>query len=183
MSTTKSGEYRNPIDKLADEIVGRFRRGELPAASEYVALYPELAEEIRDLFPALVLMEQLKPRESERNVSLGSANGRELLERLGDYRILRYVGEGGMGIVYEAVRESLRSRVALKVMHPWLRDDARSVQRFQLEACSAAGLHHTNIVSVFDCGEQDGICYYAMQYIQGDSLDKVLADVRRLRAP
>ena len=83
-------------------------------------------------------------------------------ERLGDYRILRVIGAGGMGVVYEAEHESLKSRVALKVMHPRFRTDSAYLRRFHTEARSAARLHHTNIVPVFDYGEQDGICYYAM---------------------
>ena len=86
-----------------------------------------------------------------------------------------------MGVVYEAVRESLRSHVALKVMHPQFRDREKYLRRFRTEARSAARLHHTNIVSVFDYGVHDGVCYYAMQYIAGHSLDKILADVRQLR--
>jgi eukaryotic-like serine/threonine-protein kinase len=86
-----------------------------------------------------------------------------------------------MGAVYEAVRESLKSRVALKVMHPHFRASAEYLRRFHNEARAAAQLHHTNIVSVFDYGEHDGICYYAMQYIAGHSLHEILAEVRRLR--
>ena len=102
--------------------------------------------------------------------------------RLGDFVLLRRVGAGGMGIVYEAEHESLKSRMALKVMHPRFRADRAYVRRFQTEARSAAKLHHTNIVSVFGYGEQDGVCYYAMQYIVGVGLERVLEDVRRLRA-
>ena len=87
-----------------------------------------------------------------------------------------------MGVVYEAVRESLKSRVALKVMHPRFRASTGYLRRFHNEARSAAQLHHTNIVSVFDYCEHDGVCYYAMQYIAGHSLDQILADVRRLRS-
>ena len=101
---------------------------------------------------------------------------------MGDYRILREIGGGGMGIVYEAEHESLKNRVALKVMHPQFRADRAYVRRFQTEARSAAKLHHTNIVPVFDYGQQDGVCYYAMQYIDGVGLERVLEDVRRLRA-
>ena len=84
-------------------------------------------------------------------------------------------------MVYEAVRESLSSHVALKVMHPQYRNRPDYLRRFHIEARSAAHLHHTNIVSVFDYGEHEGICYYAMQYIAGQSLDKVLDDIRQLR--
>ena len=102
-------------------------------------------------------------------------------ERLGDYLILRRIGGGGMGVVYEAEHESLKSRVALKVVHPRFRADPKYLRRFHAEARVAAGLHHTNIVSVFDYGDHDGVCYYAMQFIQGQPLDRVLADIRRLR--
>ena len=103
-------------------------------------------------------------------------------ERLGDYQILRVIGTGGMGVVYEAEHESLKNRVALKVMHPRFRTDPTYLRRFHTEARSAARLHHTNIVPVFDYGEQDGICYYAMPLIAGVGLHQVLDDVRRLRA-
>lgn len=101
--------------------------------------------------------------------------------RLGDYRILREVGRGGMGIVYEAIQETLGRRVALKVL-PWHgRLDSGQLERFRLEARSAARLHHTNIVPVFDIGEHDGAHYYSMQFIHGTGLDVVLRDLRRLR--
>jgi eukaryotic-like serine/threonine-protein kinase len=87
-----------------------------------------------------------------------------------------------MGIVYEAEHESLKSRMALKVMNPRLQTDQSYRRRFQTEARSAAKLHHTNIVPVFDYAEHDGVCYYAMQCIEGVGLDRVLDDVRRLRA-
>jgi serine/threonine protein kinase len=104
------------------------------------------------------------------------------LERLGDYRIFRMIGDGGMGVVYQAVRESLHSHVALKVMHPRFRNRANFLKRFLNEARAAAHLHHTNIVSVFDYGTHDGVCYYATQYIAGQSLEDVPEYVRRLRA-
>jgi len=181
---SESTADRNPVELLAEEFADRLRRGEHPSLNEYVERYPEHADDIRELFPALALVEQFKPARQERNGSLAAsvpaAHG-SLPAQMGDYRILRYLGEGGMGVVYEAVRESLRSHVALKVMHPQYRNRPNYLRRFHTEARSAARLHHTNIVSVFDYGEHDGVCYYAMQYIAGQSLDKVLDDVRQLR--
>src|SRR5260370_27724891 len=88
-----------------------------------------------------------------------------------------------MGIVYEAVQESLGRHVALKVLpfHSLL--GPTRVERFRREAKAAARLHHTNIVPVFGVGEQDGIHYYAMQFISGQGVDDVLQEVRRLRDP
>jgi tetratricopeptide (TPR) repeat protein len=86
-----------------------------------------------------------------------------------------------MGVVYEAVQESLGRRVALKVLPAGALGDARHVERFQREARAAARLHHTNIVPVFAVGQDGGTHYYVMQYIEGRPLDEVLAELRRLR--
>jgi len=189
MSSDLSLSQVDPVDELAEEYLRRRRRGERPTAAEYAARYPEHAARILEIFPALELIEGLKPAPDEHlGLSGDLGGGGEPAassvgpRRLGDYTLLREIGRGGMGIVYEAEHESLKSRVALKVMHPRLRADRSYVRRFQTEARSAAKLHHTNIVPVFDYGEQDGVCYYAMQYIDGVGLERVLADVRRLRA-
>ena len=86
-----------------------------------------------------------------------------------------------MGVVYEAVQESLGRRVALKVLPRGTAAKSRYLERFAARPRSAARLHHTNIVPVFGVGEDKGTHYYVMQYIQGRSLDVVLAEVNRLR--
>src|SRR5262249_22234856 len=96
-------------------------------------------------------------------------------------RILREIGRGGMGVVYEAEQESLGRRVALKVLSSAALIDPKQVRRFEREARAAARLHHTNIVPVFGVGQQDGHHYYVMQFITGLGLDLVLDDLRRLR--
>jgi WD40 repeat protein/serine/threonine protein kinase len=169
---------------MAEEFAARHRRGERPALSEYVGRHPELADEIRDLFPALVMMEQLKPAARDATGEfVGGNDGREspTIDRLGDFRILREVGRGGMGVVYEAVQESLGRHVALKVLPMHGRIDPVQMERFRLEARSAARLHHTHIVPVHGVGEHDGVHYYAMQFIHGCGLDAVINDLRRLR--
>jgi serine/threonine protein kinase/WD40 repeat protein/tetratricopeptide (TPR) repeat protein len=180
VNAPESAHARDPLDRLAESFLARFRRGERPSLEEYAAANPELADDIRDLFPALVEIEQLKTPEQQ--PAIIDRKGRPKFSKLGDYQIGVQIGEGGMGVVYEAVRESLRSRVALKVMHERFRTRSDYVRRFLNEARSAAQLHHTNIVSVFDYGEHDGVYYYAMQYIAGHGMDRVLADVRRLRS-
>ncbi len=99
-------------------------------------------------------------------------------ERMGDFRILRVIGQGGMGIVYEAEQVSLGRRVALKVLPQALRLDATRKARFEREARAAAKLHHTNIVQVFGVGEHDGLPYYVMQLIDGRGLDMLLLELR-----
>ena len=86
-----------------------------------------------------------------------------------------------MGVVYEAVQQSLGRHVALKVLPASSLAGSSHLERFQLEARSAARLHHTNIVPVFGVGEQEGVHYYAMQFIQGQGLDEVFEELRRLR--
>ena len=185
MNPPESSPARDPVERLAESFLGRYRRGERPSIAEYVERHPELADDIRDLFPALVEMEGLKsdaggpPAWSEPR-GPAAAETEPPPAQLGDYRILRLLGAGGMGIVYEAERQSLRSHVALKVLLRRYRADSAFLRRFHNEARSAARLHHTNIVPVFDFGEQGGILFYAMQYIPGQGLDRVLDDVRRL---
>jgi serine/threonine protein kinase/WD40 repeat protein/tetratricopeptide (TPR) repeat protein len=180
---SNSSEDRNPIEALAAEFMERCRRGERPALSEYAARYPELAQDIRDLFPALVMIEDVRPGEADVTGGYTSPFALEdkKPQRLGDYRILREVGRGGMGIVYEAEQESLGRHVALKVLPPHALLNPTFRERFRREAKAAAKLHHTHIVPVFGVGECDGVHFYAMQFIRGEGLDKVLHDLRCLR--
>ena len=164
----------DPIGLLAEEFVERFRRGEQPSITDYCARHVDLAPRIRELFPRLLLIERFG---SGGDDSLGRLSGirwHTAPNQVGDYRILREIGRGGMGVVYEAVQESLRRHVALKVfpLHPGA--DDRYLARFYREARAAARLHHTNIVPVFEVGQDQAFCFIAMQFIQGHGLDAVL---------
>ena len=100
--------------------------------------------------------------------------------QIGDYRILREIGRGGMGVVYEAEQISLGRRVALKVLPRQVSGDRMIQERFRREARAAARLHHTNIVPVFEVGQDGDVRFYAMQFIQGLGLDAVIDELRRL---
>ncbi len=181
MSESTSGP--DLFNILADEFAERYRRGERPPLSEYIEKYPALASQIHELFPALLAIEQFG---SGADLATGLPAPRPetagpIPERLGDYRILREIARGGMGIVYEAVQESLGRHVALKVLPQYRMRDPNQLERFQREARAAAILHHTNIVPVFGVGEHDGVHHYAMQYIQGQGLDVVLGEVKQMR--
>jgi WD40 repeat protein/tetratricopeptide (TPR) repeat protein len=166
------------LDRLGEEFAARLRRGEQPSLKDYADRYPELADEIRELFPAMLKVEQVKEICYDRD----EAETRTLpLSQVGDYRIIREIGHGGMGVVYEAEQISLGRRVALKVL-PWqVAKDRTTLERFRREARASARLHHTNIVPVFEVGKDGEVCYYAMQFIQGQSLDSVIDELRRLR--
>ena len=99
-------------------------------------------------------------------------------KELGDFEILRELGRGGMGVVYEARQKSLNRRVALKVLASSLGLTAKAVMRFKREAEAAAKLHHTNIVPIYFTGEEDGVYFYAMELIDGPSLDQVIRHMR-----
>src|SRR5262252_5903307 len=111
MSTSGSEKYAL-LDQLAEEFAARFRAGERPSLKEYLDRYPDLADDIRELFPAMVEVEQAEGdrRETDEPVAESSR-----LEQLGDFHILRQIVQGGMGIVYEAEQLSLGRHVALKV--------------------------------------------------------------------
>ncbi len=167
---------RNAVEVLAEEFLSRCRKGENPTVSEYVERHPEHAEQIEELFPAMLLMERLKPHDTTGTLGPRPAGPSEPLERLGDFRIVREIGRGGMGIVYEAVQESLGRRVALKVLPPGSLSSKGRLERFRREAMATAGLHHQNIVQVFGVGEEGDTPYYVMQLIPGQGIDQILAD-------
>jgi tetratricopeptide (TPR) repeat protein len=100
------------------------------------------------------------------------------MRRLGDFEVVRELGRGGMGVVYEARQVSLNRQVALKVLGGGLGLSGQAVQRFRREAEAAAKLHHTNIVPVYATGEEDGTHFYAMELIAGPPLDRVLRQLR-----
>jgi WD40 repeat protein/serine/threonine protein kinase len=173
---SQPGSDHDPFDRVVESFLARLRAGERPTVEEYAARYPPFAELVRDLFPALLEMEAVRPPSAPPTRPAEAPP-----ERLGDYRILREIGRGGMGVVYEAVQESLGRHVALKVL-PARAADPDYLQRFGREARAAARLHHSNIVPVFGVGEDNGVHYYAMQFIAGQGLDAVIEEVRRLRA-
>jgi serine/threonine protein kinase len=151
--------------------------------SKYEARHPDLADDIRSLFPALMMMEEGRGcAEKPPTADPTPPSPEQVPRQLGQYRLLREIGRGGMGVVYEAVQESLGRHVALKILpsNPLMQPE--QLERFRREARAAARLHHTNIVPVFGVGEDQGIHYYAMQFIHGQGLNAVLDQVRCLRA-
>jgi WD40 repeat protein len=151
------------LAEQAAALAGQIRRGEV------VGPHDCGGEELRDLLPAIRLMAGWSMRTTRKNIP----------HHLGDFRLVRELRRGGMGIVYEAVQMSLDRRVALKVLPHSTAPDPRGLHRFQVEAQAAASLRHPHIVPVFATGSEDGIAYYAMQYIECRDLARVIDELRR----
>jgi serine/threonine protein kinase len=163
---------------LIAEITDKLQAGEAVDVEQHLANHPEWADRLRSLLPALEVMAHAQRSTGEAAAAHQSRDSEPHRGTLGDFRLLREVGRGGMGIVYEAEQVSLRRRVALKVLPLAGMMDPRHLQRFQNEAQAAAGLHHTNIVPVYFVGNERGVHYYAMQYIEGRDLASVMAQLR-----
>ena len=176
-----AGGPAGPVDR--DELLGEAieaylaqAEGGIPPDPEtFAAGYPGLGDDLLAALEGLALVKGL--------VGHPNGPGHRLEEgrRVAGYRIVRELGRGGMGIVYEAVHVGLDRPVALKVLGSQAAPDSSGRRRFLNEARTAAGLHHTHIVPVFDVGQVGGLCYYAMQRIEGSGLDRILRALRRDR--
>ena len=167
-----SDEASDPVlVDLVEELGHRLQQGGSSAAERFLTEHPGHAERLRALLPTIRAFADIGEKPAPATIPTV----------LGDFEIVRQIGEGGMGIVYEAVQRSLGRRVALKVLPRRADMPANSLERFRREAQAAARLHHTNIVAVFGVGEADGVHFYAMQFIRGAGLDTVLSRVRQLR--
>ncbi|MCA9054684.1 MAG: protein kinase [Planctomycetaceae bacterium] len=152
-----------------------------PLLPEYVARFPALRD--ADVEVLATEEELIRGRGQERRVQAErTPDAPPARIRLGDYRIVREIGRGGMGVVYEAEQVTLGRHVALKVLPTSALGNPELVSRFQREARAAAQLHHTNIVPVFGIGESEGEYFYAMQFIEGAGLDDLLKELQQLRA-
>jgi serine/threonine protein kinase/tetratricopeptide (TPR) repeat protein len=162
------------LDNLIEEFARKLQGGEPVTPEAYAREHPERGDELARILPAMVVLADLGSS-ANRGIptALPAAVG-----TLGDFRIVREVGRGGMGVVYEAVQISLGRRVALKVLPFAATLDARQLQRFKNEAQAAAHLQHSNIVPVYYVGCERGVHFYAMQYVEGQTL---AAAIRQLR--
>jgi eukaryotic-like serine/threonine-protein kinase len=168
---------------ILENYLDGLEQGDPPGPEEFVARYPEMApvlsEYVEELNQLHALGALVQPGQARSAAGQQSPSPER---QLGDFRIIREVGRGGMGIVYEAEQISLGRRVALKVLPFAATLDARQLQRFKNEAMAAAQLHHTHIVPVYGIGCDRGVHYYAMQFIDGQSLAGILGKLRGSRA-
>jgi serine/threonine protein kinase/Flp pilus assembly protein TadD len=198
------GDEDPALADLVEELTTRLQAGGLLDSDALAREHPAHAEQLRELLPALQALagagakSQISIHTAQTNLDVQTPISRRDGElgpgcdlkveawdfeprELGDFRILREVGRGGMGVVYEAVQLSLGRRVALKVLPFACALHPRQVQRFKNEAHAAAGLHHSNIVPVHAVGCERGVHFYAMQFIDGLTLATVIQEVRQSR--
>ena len=142
----------------------------------------DAAAELESLLPVIKRLESARRMQEERPAGLATL-GASRPKQLGDFRIIRQIGRGGMGVVFEAEQVSLGRTVAIKVLPQSMFQEDRQVDRFRVEAKLAASLHHTNIVPVFGFGEDQGYHFYVMQRIDGGGLDRVRLTGKSLPVP
>ena len=177
MSETPLHDRDERLGEAIEAYLELVELGTAPDADDFAGRYPDLKDDLRAALDGLAMVQGLVGE------SGGGAGGRlEAGRRVAGYRIVRELGRGGMGIVYEAVHVDLDRPVALKVLGMHSAPDSTGRRRFLNEAKTAAGLHHTHIVPVFDVGQVGGLCYYAMQRIEGCGLDRVVKALRKGRS-
>ena len=171
--------------RAVQEYLAELEAGRRPDRQAFAARFPDLSGGLAPYLDALDAVHGASPLLVQRSGSRPVATAEEPLpaEPLGDFSIVREIGRGGMGVVYEAVQLSLGRRVALKVLPLAATLDPRQLQRFHNEARAAASLHHLNIVPVYAVGSERSVHYYAMQLIEGQSLAALVEDLRRVEVP
>jgi hypothetical protein len=151
-------ESNSAVVRVLDAYLAALQAGQPADPDRLLADHPDLADALRPCLAALDFIHQTGQPTSDEPA------------RLGDFRIVRRIGQGGMGVVYEAEQLSLRRRVALKVLRFAGAASPEAIARFRREAEMVARLHHTNIVPIFAVGCEQGVHFFAMQLIDGKSL-------------
>src|SRR5579884_269874 len=186
---TDSGCPSNPARQLddprvveaLDEYLAALEAGKKLDRQEFLSRHSAIADALAECLEGMEALHQASSASQPSDGgSLTGAAGLQEGTPLGDYRLLREIGRGGMGVVYEAEQLSLGRRIALKVLPFALTLDPRQLQRFKNEARAAAQLHHQHIVPVYAVGQERGVHFYAMQYIEGQSLAEVIHGLRQL---
>jgi WD40 repeat protein/serine/threonine protein kinase len=175
------------LARALEEYLRLLETGQKPNRHDFLNRYPAIAKPLAECIDGLEFVHGVAPdlsqpgAQSQQPPAPGAALQPE--GPLGDFRLIREVGRGGMGVVYEAMQISLGRRVALKVLPFAAALDSKHLQRFKNEAQAAAHLQHTNIVPVHCVGCERGVHFYAMQFIDGQTLAAVIQDLRQLAAP
>jgi serine/threonine protein kinase len=163
------------VFQAVQEYLAVLESGKRPDRAAFLARHADIAPALSECLAGLELVHTAGPKLRDP----APATAAEPPTALGDFRIVREIGRGGMGTVYEAVQLSLGRRVALKVLPFAAALDSRQLQRFKNEAHAAAQLHHPHIVPVYFVGTERGVHFYAMQLIEGQNLAALVEELRR----
>lgn len=165
----------NDLSDLIELFLKELREGKAPPAEKFAACYPWAEAELLELLPALLALESAGGESS----ALAAAEARvDYPERLGEFLLGEQIGQGGMGVVFRAVQESLHRTVAVKILFPVWNSNERQLQLFENESKLIARLRHTHIVEIYGAGSDRGFRYYVMALIHGEPLSrKYLQDV------
>ncbi len=159
------------FEDLIESYLEMFREGTAPEIGDFTHLHPEYADRLAELLPLMVKMENCAA--DTRRDHAHAVSGGEFPDLSGsDYRLIRKIGAGGMGEVFEATQISLDRKVAVKVLSPSLTSDPAQRDQFENEARVIAMLHHPNIVKIYNAGVSADRCYYAMELIDGTGLNR-----------
>ncbi len=163
------------LTRVLADYLAEVEAGKAVDPEELIAGHPAIADRLRTCLKGLHLVEEFAC-----SIGVGAAKRESGADgpTLGDFRILRALGRGGMGVVYEAVEVSLDRRVALKVLPFGAAFDPRRLARFRVESQAAAQLHHPHIIPVYSVGSEAGVHYYAMQLIEGTTLAQIISELR-----
>jgi serine/threonine-protein kinase len=155
---------------LALEIELRQRRGERPTPEEYRARFPDHAAAIVAAFDTIRDDMESMPGATGPQAGPAEPVAGTIVRYFGDYELLRELGRGGMGVVFQARQVSLSRKVAVKMILSGQFASPAEVVRFKAEAEAAAQLEHPGIVAIHEIGTHQGQHYFAMAYVEGSSL-------------
>jgi serine/threonine protein kinase/formylglycine-generating enzyme required for sulfatase activity len=172
-------EPADPLESLVEEFVRRLEEDGQVDLERFCASAPSgLQSALRERCADVLVLRRILPAPLAARAPHPPSTG----QVLGEFRLLSEIGRGAMGVVYLARQQSLHRVVALKVLYPHLSGLERSVERFRREAKSAARLRHPAICPVYSVGEERGLYYFAMEYVDGRSLAGEIEALRRRRA-
>lgn len=181
MQVHQSFERDDRVSQAITEFLKMSEQGESVDLDALLAKYADVADELAACIETFDFMRNVAPQLTEQHVGEDRCSSPSILPlaNLGDFRLVREIGRGGMGVVYEAVQLSLNRRMALKVLPFAAMLDMQQLNRFKNEARAAATLDHPNIVRVHSVGEERGVHYYAMQLVNGQSIAEFIASRRQ----
>lgn len=165
---------QEPVDVAVSRFAEDVRLGRSPSVADYLRQYSQHAEELAELLPLIASLERWSV---DKEIECVRSNFPEDFSnrQLGDYRVIREIGRGGMGVVFEAAHVKTGTPVAVKLLpFRFVADLPRRQAQFLREAETIARLSHRNIIPVYAFGHHEGYCYYVMQYVEGVNLDWVI---------